>query len=43
MSTLKELFARQYIGEETESDLSEEVRTKMANDLGTDSFDVFVP
>ena len=38
MSTLKELFARQYIGiEETESDLSEEVRTKMANDLGADS------
>ena len=38
MSTLGELFARQYIGvTDTESDLSEEVRTKMANFLGADS------
>jgi amidophosphoribosyltransferase len=38
MSTLNELFARQYIDvEATESDLPEEIRTKMANDLGADS------
>jgi amidophosphoribosyltransferase len=38
MSPLGELFARQYIGvTDTESDLSEEVRTKMANFLGADS------